>query len=108
MIKAVFKLSPSGEVLGFSLSGHSGAAESGQDILCAAVSGAVQCVITVIEEGMGITGCISVKEGKDNRIECDLSSLSDKTEALKALKGFMLVMEMWEKDFPENINLKKL
>ena len=38
MIQAVFFTGPSGELTGFRLTGHSGLAEEGSDILCAAVS----------------------------------------------------------------------
>ena len=109
MIKSVFMVSTDNKVVGFSLSGHSGMAESGEDILCAAVSGAAQCVITVVEEEIGLTGCFSVQEGEDNLIKCDVSALSgEKAEAAKAVfSGFAKVMEEWEKDFPQNIKVEK-
>ena len=108
MIKAVFNLNHTGEVVGFLLSGHAGTAESGQDILCAAVSGAVQCVNVIIEDALGLTGYFSVHDGEDNEITCDISSLENKTEAKLVLFGFMRTMEEWEKDFPKNIKLKKI
>jgi uncharacterized protein YsxB (DUF464 family) len=107
MIKAVFMVSGD-KVVGFDLSGHAGTAESGQDVLCAAVSGATQCVNAVIEDAMELEGSFSVEEGKNNRITCDLSPLSNVPEsAFKVLKGFMLTMEMWEEDFPQNIKVKR-
>ena len=109
MIKSVFKVSPENKVLGFSVSGHSGMAESGEDILCAAVSGAAQCVITIVEEEIGLTGCFSVQEGEDNFIKCDISALSgEKAETAKVVfAGFARLMEEWEKDFPQNIKVEK-
>lgn len=107
MIKAVFKVSDE-KVVGFDLSGHAGTAESGQDILCAAVSGAAQCVNAVIEDAMMLENCFSVEEGENNRIICDLSVKSNVPEgAYKVLEGFLLTMEMWEEDFPKNIKVKR-
>ena len=107
MIKAVFKLSGE-KVVGFDLSGHAGTAESGQDILCAAVSGATQCVNAVIEDAMCQNGTFSVDDGADNRIICDLSRKGEVPEvAYKVLEGFLLTMEMWEEEFPKNIKVKR-
>ena len=107
MITAVFKVSDSG-VAGFTLSGHAGTAESGQDILCAAVSGAAQCVNAVIEDAIGLENSFSVQDGEDNRIECDLTRCISVPEgAYKVLEGFMLTMEMWEEDFPQNIKVER-
>lgn len=105
MIKAVFNVNASG-VCGFSLSGHAGAGECGQDIICAAVSGAVQCVIAVLEEGLGINGCISVVDGEENIITCDILNVPQFEKAVPVLEGFKRTMEEWEKDFPKNISLK--
>ncbi len=107
MIKSVFTISGN-DVVGFSLSGHSGSAENGQDIICAAVSGAVQCVIAVLEEGLGIKGCFSVENGENNIITCDITNVPNKSEAVKVLIGFARAMEEWEKDYPQNINFKKI
>lgn len=105
MIKAVFKVSDNG-VVGFDLSGHAGTAESGQDILCAAVSGATQCVNAVIEDAIGLENSFSVQENGDNRIACDISAFDGKAEAAaKVLQGFLLTMEMWEEQFPKNIKV---
>ena len=107
MIKASFKLSAQKEVLSFELSGHSGAAESGKDIVCAAVSGAVQTVIAVLDGQMGLTECFSVREGEQNVVFCDISALGGekKTIAETVLEGFKILMEEWEKDFPNNIKV---
>jgi hypothetical protein len=107
MIKASFKLSAQNEVLSFELSGHSGAAESGKDIVCAAVSGAVQTVIAVLDGQMGFTECFSVRDDEENSVFCDISALKgeDRKIADTVLKGFKILMEEWEKDFPKNIKL---
>lgn len=108
MITAVFKLSGK-KFVGFSLKGHADMAESGKDVLCAAVSGAAQCVNAVIEDALGLEGSFSVKEGEDNLLECDISAFDKLPEsACKVLEGFALTLEMWEKDFPQNIQVKKI
>ncbi|MDP4117703.1 MAG: ribosomal-processing cysteine protease Prp [Bacillota bacterium] len=108
MIKAVFS-ERGGRVVGFKMSGHSGAAAEGNDIVCAAVSGAVQCVIAVIDEELGFAECLSARELPENVVSCDISSLSGDNAAVAeiVLGGFEKLMEMWEKDFPKNISVKK-
>ena len=107
MIKAVFNVNASGTV-GFNISGHAGAGECGQDIICAAVSGAVQCVIAVLEEGLGINGCVSVADGEENIITCDVSDIPQVEKAIPVLEGLKRTMEEWEKDYPKNISLKTI
>ena len=106
MIKAVFK-EEKGKTVSFSVSGHSGFETEGKDIVCAAVSGAVQTVIAVIDGKMGLAGCFSVNFSGVSDVSCDISELSgiERETAETVLGGFKLLMEEWEKDFPKNINV---
>ena len=61
MIKAVFKVSE-GEYTGFCISGHSGYAQSGSDIVCAAVSSAVDFCLTLVCDVKKIPNALSVCE----------------------------------------------
>ena len=65
MIRAEFyeKL---GHLTGFRFSGHSGYAEAGKDVVCAAVSSAVQLTANILDE-LGFEPQVTVG---DNVIEC--------------------------------------
>ncbi|MBQ3054234.1 MAG: ribosomal-processing cysteine protease Prp [Clostridia bacterium] len=105
MIRAVFLYSQDNNLKGFTISGHAGFDRYGKDIVCAAVSGAVQAVIAVIDGELGLTDCFTI----GNEISCDISKLEGekRTVSLKVLSGFEKLMEEWEKDFPQNIITEK-
>ena len=50
MIKVTIYQSSEGEILGFAIQGHAGYAESGSDIVCAAVSVLAQNTVNSIEQ----------------------------------------------------------
>lgn len=50
MIRIDFLALPGGELLGFSVNGHSGYAEEGEDIVCAAVSSAAYLTVNTITD----------------------------------------------------------
>ncbi len=54
---------PDGELLGFQMTGHSGIAEEGSDILCAAVSSAAYLVANAITDVVQVRADLSVSEG---------------------------------------------
>lgn len=65
MIRAEFFADADGYLLGFSISGHSGMAEEGSDILCAAVSSAAYMTANTVLEILRITPIsLSVDEGE--------------------------------------------
>ena len=61
MIKAEFRLKK-GVPVSFKVSGHSGFAESGEDIVCAAVSSAVQLTVNGITEVVRTPCVLDVEE----------------------------------------------
>ena len=65
MIRAEF-YEKQGLLTGFRFSGHSGYAESGRDVVCAAVSSAVQLTANILDE-LGFKPQVTVE---DNLIEC--------------------------------------
>lgn len=52
-----------GCISGFSVEGHSGFAEAGEDILCAAISSAVRLVECTISDVIGLYSSITVRDG---------------------------------------------
>lgn len=55
MIRADFSANADGALLGFSVLGHSGLAQEGEDILCAAVSSAAYMTANTVLEILHIT-----------------------------------------------------
>lgn len=63
MTEVNFYTAKNGELLGFHISGHSGYAEEGEDIVCAAISSAVYMVINTVTDIMHIDAEVSVDDG---------------------------------------------
>ena len=97
MIQAKFYESK-GILTGFSFSGHSGYAEAGHDVACAAVSSAVQLTANLLEE-FGYSPRITVE---DNLIECRVASDKDASRFLEQLRlHFEAILE----ECPNTINI---
>ena len=79
-------------ISGFSVSGHSGYAEAGQDIVCAAISAAVAMAETTINDVCGGKAKVRVKE-EDARITLTLPAQCEEEEAIQAaLTGLLLYL----------------
>ena len=63
MTEVDFYTAKNGELLGFHVHGHSGYAEEGEDIVCAAVSSAVYMVINTVTDVMHIDADVEVEDG---------------------------------------------
>lgn len=84
---------------GFEVSGHSGSNQSGEDIICAAVSSAAYMAANTITEIIGDDADIKVKDGF-------LSLLTNKSSESQAiLKGLQLHLTSLAQDYPENIKI---
>ena len=55
-------LTEDARIIGFDVQGHSGWGESGEDIVCAAITSAVRLVEATVNDVMGL--CAAVKGGK--------------------------------------------
>ena len=62
MIKVSF-LKKGGNFIGFELSGHSGYAEEGSDIVCSAVSSVAYMVANTVTEIVGVTANVTLDDG---------------------------------------------
>ena len=79
-------------IKGFSISGHSGYAEAGSDIVCAAISAAVELTITTVNDVCGGKAKLRVKE-EDARITLTLPAQCEEEEAIQAaMTGLMLYL----------------
>ena len=92
-------------ITGFSVSGHSGYAEAGSDIVCAAVSTAVTMAEATINEVCGAKAKVRVKE-EDARVTLTLPASCDEEETVQAvLAGMMLTLISVAEDHPDYIEV---
>jgi len=91
------------------LSGHSGYAEEGADIVCAAVSAAVNLAITTIVDVMGVKARTKVNE-EEARITLKLpASCEENEDAVQdMLAGLMLYLCSLRDDYPNNIEVMEV
>jgi hypothetical protein len=98
MIRADF-YEKQGLMTGFEISGHSGYAEAGEDVVCAAVSSAVQLSVNILDS---FDIPVSVKVG-DNVIGCKVKGI-DKSAGI-ILEQLRLHLEAVLEEFPNTINI---
>ena len=94
-----------GRIHGFSVSGHSGYAEEGSDIVCAAVSTAVKLTECTINDVLGEHAKCKVNED-EARITLTLPAACESEEAVQAvLSGMMLTLCSLRDDYPDYIEV---
>ena len=94
-----------GRITGFSVSGHSGYAETGADIVCAAVSAVVSMAEATINDVCGAKAKVRVKEA-DARITLTLPASCDEEESVQAvLAGMMLYLCNLREEYPDYIEV---
>ena len=92
-------------IVGFSVSGHSGYAEAGQDIVCAAVSAVVGMAEATINDVCGAKAKVRVKD-EDARITLTLPASCDEEDAVQAvLAGMMLYLCNLREEYPDYIEV---
>ena len=92
-------------ITGFSISGHSGYAEAGQDIVCAAISAIVTMAETTINDVCGAKAKVRVKD-EQARITLTLPTSCDEEDAVQAvLSGMMLTLISLREDYPDYIEV---
>ena len=92
-------------ITGFSVSGHSGYAEAGSDIVCAAISAVVTLVEATINDVCGAKAKVRVKE-EDARISLTLPSSCDEEESVQAvLAGILITLCSMRDDYPDYIEV---
>ena len=94
-----------GRITGFSVSGHSGYAEAGQDIVCAAISAVVTMAEATINDVCGAKAKVRVKE-EDARITLLLPNACDEEETVQAvLAGMMVTLIALQEDYSDFIEV---
>ena len=92
-------------ITGFSVSGHSGYAEAGSDIVCAAITAVVRMAEATINDVCGAKAKVRVKEA-DARITLTLPTSCDEEESVQAvLAGMMVTMISLAEEYPDYIEV---
>ena len=92
-------------ITGFCVSGHSGYAEAGQDIICASISTAVTMAEATINDVLGAKAKVRVKD-EQARITLTLPVSCDEEDAVQAvLAGMMLTLCSLRDDYPDYIEV---
>ena len=97
-----------GRINGFCCSGHSGYAEAGSDIVCAAVSATVRFAEATINDVLGEHAKTKVNED-EARITLTLPATCEDEEAVQAvLTGMMLTLCALRDDYPDFIEVMEV
>ena len=92
---------------GFVVEGHSGYAEAGADIVCAAVSAAVGLAECTINEVLGLGAPVKASE-KNARISLKLPpALNEDSENLcqTVLTGLLVYLQAMGEEYPDNLTV---
>ena len=92
-------------ITGFTVYGHSGYAEAGSDIVCAAVSAVVTMAEATINDVCGAKAKVRVKSDSA-RITLTLPASCDEEESVQAvLAGMMIYLCSLRDDYPDFIEV---
>ena len=92
-------------ITGFSVSGHSGYAEEGSDIVCASISALVTMAEATINDVCGAKAKVRVKN-EDARVTLMLPTSCDEEDTVQAvLAGMMLTLCSMRDDYPDYIEV---
>ena len=90
---------------GFSISGHSGYAEAGSDIVCAAISAVVTMAEATINDVCGAKAKVRVKDD-GAQITLTLPASCDEEDSVQTvLAGMMLTLINLREDYPDYIEV---
>ena len=103
MVKASF--SGRGEALnGFRVCGHSGYAEAGQDVVCAAVSAMTMYTANLLTDGLGIPCDLTVDE---DSVTIALSLKAPSDTGSRVIASFKKELMALAAEYPQNILVKE-
>ena len=94
-------------IIGFDAIGHSGFAEEGEDLVCAAITSAVRLVEATMNDVMGL--CAAVKVNEKNaaisfRLPGGLGQTAEST-CQNMMAGMMVYLAQLHDEYPENIEV---
>ena len=94
-------------ITGFDAAGHSGYAQEGEDIVCAAVTSTVRLVECVLNDVMGLCAAVKVSERTSTislRLPGSLGQTAEST-CQTLLTGMMVYLSELHNEYPENIEV---
>ena len=94
-------------ITGFEVQGHSGYADEGSDIVCAAVTSAVRLVESTINDVMGLCASVKVDENTGSisfRLPGGLNRTKEAT-CQDLLTGMMVFLTELSNEYPDNIEV---
>ena len=106
MITASFRMTGD-RIDGFTVKGHSGYADEGHDIVCAAVTSAVRLTECAVNDVLGLGASVKVRE-KDASIHLRIpGGLSPENEAVcqTLLAALMVHFASLHEEYPENLTV---
>ena len=90
-------------VVGFTAQGHSGYAEAGSDIVCAAVTSAIRMTECAVNDVLGLEASVKVREDRVSlRLPGGLSQSSEST-CQTLLTALMLYLTELHEEYPQHI-----
>ena len=92
-------------IVGFTVQGHSGYADEGSDIICAAVTSAVRLTECAVNDVLGLEAAVKVKE-KDASISLKLPGglgQTNESTCQTLLTALMVYCVQLHEEYPENI-----
>ena len=104
MTTVVFRMEGD-RITGFEARGHSGYAEAGADIVCAAVTSAVRLAECAVNDVLGLEAAVKVKE-KDASISLKLPGglgQTNESTCQTLLTALMVYCVQLHEEYPENI-----
>ena len=100
-------LTEDARIIGFDVQGHSGWGESGEDIVCAAITSAVRLVEATVNDVMGLCAAVKVREADASislRLPGGLANTAEST-CQNLLTGLMVYLAQLHDDYPDNIEV---
>ena len=100
-------LTEESRIIGFEVSGHSGYADAGEDIVCAAITSAVRLVEATVNDVMGLCAAVKVNEREASialRLPGGLASDAEST-CQNLLTGLMVYLAQLHDEYPDNIEV---
>ena len=94
-------------IIGFDSQGHSGYAEEGEDIVCAAITSTIRLVESTVNDVLGLAASVKINEKTATislRLPGGLAPTAESTcQAL--LTGLMVYFAELHDEYPENIEV---
>ena len=93
--------------MGFDAVGHSGYADAGEDIVCAAITSAIRLIECSINEVMGLAASVKVSERTATislRLPGSLGQTAEST-CQTLLTGLMVYLSQLHSEYPSNVEV---